>query len=72
MKKIFTLLVCLAFSGCVTTKTVVTSYDAFHTAVGAEYIKYVESDPALDDFQKRVRVNNVKATREFINSVQKK
>jgi hypothetical protein len=69
--KIAVLLVALAFSGCVTAKTVVTSYDAFHTAVGAEYIKYVESDANLDEFQKRVRVNNVKATREFINSVQK-
>lgn len=43
--------------GCVN-KRIVQSYDNYLNTAGTEYIKYVESDPKLDDDDKVIRKNN--------------
>ena len=42
-------------AGCSTNAALVRASDQFHKSIGAEYLTYVEADPALQEGQKAIR-----------------
>ena len=68
---IISLFVLCVLTACVPTDPLLTNAaDRFvNQTVGPEYEKYVDADATLDDFQKRIRHDNVQAFRDAVAAV---